>query len=130
VENFIQICPIIFYSWMNSTNTTSGVELTFTSGDGVFIGIQALAVVITLFTMLLLCLFRKQKALKTRSISPYIAIVGIWMLIIRFFFWNLSIFRTQNHIGLTYKYEFQILFTQKYFLLVFLDFNVTNFFGL
>jgi hypothetical protein len=88
---------------MNSTNTTERVELTFTSGDGVFIGVQAIAVLITLFTMLLLCLCRKQKALKTRSISPYIAIVGIWMLIIRFFFWNLSIFRTQNHIGLTYK---------------------------
>jgi hypothetical protein len=89
---------------MNTTNTTAeGVELTFTSGDGVFIGIQVLAVVITLFTMFLLFLFRKQKALKTRSISPYIAIVGIWMLVIRFIFWNISIFRTQNPIGVTHK---------------------------
>jgi hypothetical protein len=89
---------------MNTTNTTAeGVVLTFTSGDGVFIGIQALAVLITLFTMFLLFLFRKQKALKTRSISPYIAIVGIWMLVIRFIFWNISIFRTQNPIGVTHS---------------------------
>jgi hypothetical protein len=87
---------------MNDTNNVT-THFSFTFGDASQVGVQLVVFILSLSTILLLLLFRKEKSLKHRGISPYIAIIGIWILMIRIYFWMSSAFKIQNPSSVTRK---------------------------
>jgi hypothetical protein len=88
---------------MNGT-TNSTKTFTFTPSDGLFIGLQGLIILLSLLAFLLMFLFRNQKPLKHRGISPYISIVGIWFLMVRLYFQAAGGVKTQSPESITYKF--------------------------
>jgi hypothetical protein len=86
---------------MNRT-TNSTQTFVFSGSDGVFIGLQVIIIILSLFAFFLLFLFRKQKALKHRGISPYISIFGIWFFMIRLYFQSSDGFKTQSPDSITH----------------------------
>jgi hypothetical protein len=95
--------PFSFFNFPIGQMNNSTSRLTFTASDGIYISLQFLIYLFTIFIFILLLLFRKEKELKHRGFLPYFSTIGTVLLSFRFIVSNLSFLKLGNDESIIHK---------------------------